>query len=80
VAHHSKLKGKIEKFIIIPICTTLDKDNRPIKEDKMHGIIAFTGNLPDLGKLAKQLEEKVNATYFSKLNSKLNADKTPNNR
>jgi hypothetical protein len=46
----------------------------------MHGIIAFTGNLPDLGKLAKQLEEKVNATYFSKLNSKLNADKTPNNR
>jgi len=64
------MRGKIGRFIIVPICTVFDDSENCVREENMKPITAYVGNLPDLKKVAKQLEDKANEQYFSKLDSK----------
>ena len=67
-------KGKIQRFVIIPICSVYDEDEL-IREERVKPITVCVGKTPDLKKLAKTLEKKLNDEYFSKLHSKKTDDR-----
>jgi hypothetical protein len=63
-------KGKIQRFVILPICSVYDDEGNLIREEKVKGITAYIGDVPDLKKLAETLEKKLNDDYFSRLHLK----------
>jgi hypothetical protein len=65
-----QFKGKVRRFLVIPICTVEDEEGNPIRDEKGKPFTVLLGNLPDFKQVAKQLEVKYDREYFSKLNSK----------
>ena len=68
-------KGKVRRFILIPICTVEDENGNPVREEKGKPLIILTGNLPDLKLLATDLESNYDRDYFSKLNTSQTKDR-----
>ena len=58
------LELKVQRYVIIPICSVYDKGNL-VREDRLKPIIHCIGNEIDLVTKAKQLEEEAkNEPYF----------------
>jgi hypothetical protein len=66
----SLFKGRIYKLLIFPICTVINENDEPVKEEKVKPFTVFTSNLSGLSKTIKDLEDKLNDQYFGKIDTK----------
>lgn len=60
-------KGVIHKFIIIPVCSVYNKENKLLQEEKMRAITHYSVDDIDLKQVASNLEKRANDSYYSKV-------------
>lgn len=60
-------RGKVDKFILTPICSVLNEQGEVIDEKRLKPIQVFSANETNLKKIASELEETLNDRFFSKL-------------
>lgn len=60
------MKGKIYKFVMVPIMVVLNDEGEPTDELPMKQIVHFVGNEIDLKVIAADLEHTANVEYFDK--------------
>lgn len=61
------MRGKVQKFILIPICTVYNDEDDVVREERMRPITVFVTTRLDLRATAERLQERVNNEYIPKL-------------
>lgn len=65
------MRGKVQKFILIPICTVYNDEDDVVREERMRPITVFVTTRLDLRATAERLQERVNNEYIPKLSGVL---------
>ena len=65
------MRGKVQKFVLIPICTIYNEQDDVVREERMRPITVFVTTKLDLRATAEKLQERVNSEYMPKLTGML---------